>query len=282
MYSDSIQAYNDQNAQTEWERLDRHKMEFAITCRALGEFLPPAPGRVLDCGGGPGRYAIHLAQAGYVVTLFDLSAQNLALAQQKAAEARASVESFVQGSALDLSQFAGDAFDSVLLLGPLYHLLEASDRLRAVREALRVLKPGGRLLAGFITLFAAFRDPIAKGYLRSCYEDPGMVQNMLQTHVNPPDKGFTAAWFSHPDEIRPLMEMGGCRTLTMLGVEGLVDGHEEHINAAEPAVFDYWVDLITAFAMTPAFGARRAIYCISARSKYGVGQMLPSSRDFFS
>lgn len=47
------------------------------------------------------------------------------------------------------------------------------------------------------------------------------------------------------------MEMGGCRTLSLLGVEGLVDGHEEHINAAEPAVFDYWVDLNYRFCNDP-------------------------------
>jgi len=54
--------------------MGRHRTEFAVTMRALADHLPPPPARVLDCGGGPGRYAIELARQGYEVTLFDLSA----------------------------------------------------------------------------------------------------------------------------------------------------------------------------------------------------------------
>ncbi len=77
----------DSDPQYEWDRMDRHRMEFATTFRALETWLPPPPARLLDCGGGPGRYAVELARRGYRVTLFDLSAGNLALARVKAAEA---------------------------------------------------------------------------------------------------------------------------------------------------------------------------------------------------
>jgi hypothetical protein len=36
----NVQAYYDQNTVTEWERLERHRTEFAVTLRALNEFLP--------------------------------------------------------------------------------------------------------------------------------------------------------------------------------------------------------------------------------------------------
>ena len=80
-----IQRYYGQEAEAEWRRLDRHRTEFAVTLRALGEHLEPPPARVLDCGGGPGRYAIELARQGYEVTLFDLSPECLQLARSKAA-----------------------------------------------------------------------------------------------------------------------------------------------------------------------------------------------------
>ena len=99
-----------------------------------------APARILDCGGGPGRYAIELARPGYQVTLFDLSEGCLELAQRKAEEAGVGLEGVVQGSALDLSCFPDETFDVVLNLGPFYHLLESEERLRALKECKRVLE----------------------------------------------------------------------------------------------------------------------------------------------
>ncbi len=66
---DEVEAFYDRNAQNEWDRLDRHKTEFAITLRALEEYMPRPPQDVLDIGGGPGRYSIALANRGYKVTL---------------------------------------------------------------------------------------------------------------------------------------------------------------------------------------------------------------------
>ena len=92
------------------------------------------------------------------VTLFDLSTGNLTLAREKAAEAGVTLAGFEQGTALDLARFADHSFDAVLLMGPLYHLLEAADRRRALTEARRVLKPSGPLFVAFITRYAAHRD----------------------------------------------------------------------------------------------------------------------------
>ncbi|MFN2109803.1 MAG: class I SAM-dependent methyltransferase, partial [Anaerolineae bacterium] len=96
----------------EWQRMERHRTEFAVTLRALDAHLPPAPAHVLDCGGGPGRYAIALTQRGYEVTLFDLSPELLTMAQEKAAEAGVTLHGFEQGPAIDLSRFADDSFDA--------------------------------------------------------------------------------------------------------------------------------------------------------------------------
>jgi 2-polyprenyl-3-methyl-5-hydroxy-6-metoxy-1,4-benzoquinol methylase len=58
-------------------------MGFAVTMRTLGDYLPQPPAKILDIGGGPGRYAI--TQRGYEVTLFDLSQGCLDLAKAKEA-----------------------------------------------------------------------------------------------------------------------------------------------------------------------------------------------------
>lgn len=79
-----VAVHYDAHPEHEWERLQRHRTEFAVTLRALDTYLPPPPATILDIGGGPGRYAIELARLGYEVTLLDLSQANLALAKDKA------------------------------------------------------------------------------------------------------------------------------------------------------------------------------------------------------
>ena len=122
--SSIVAAYYDSDPEREWQRVERHRTEYAVTLRALEEHLPKPPAHVLDCGGGPGRYAIELVRRGYQVTLFDLSLENLKVAHQHAEQAGVGLEAILHGSVVDLSYFENSSFDALLLMGPLYHLLE--------------------------------------------------------------------------------------------------------------------------------------------------------------
>ena len=237
----------------EWQRMERHRTEFAVTLRALDAHLPPAPARVLDCGGGPGRYAITLAQRGYDVTLFDLSSELLAMAREKADEAGVTLRGFEQGTATDLSRYADDSFDAVLLMGPLYHLLDEADRKQALAEAYRVVKPGGPVFAAFITRYAGHRDAAAH-YPERAFEEAQDYHHIAQTGLLPPRAdgavAFTA-YFVHPTEVAPLCRSVGLDVETVLGVEGVVSMHEELINALEGAAWEFWVDVNYDIAHDP-------------------------------
>ena len=249
----SIESYYDLNAQTEWERLAHHRVEFATTQRALAEYLPPPPARILDCGGGPGRYSILLASQGYEVTLLDLSQGNLALAQANASRAGVEIAAFVHGNALDLSAFVDKSFDGLLLLGPLYHLLRADERQQAVAEALRVLKPDGLLFSAFINIYSPFRDAIAQGFLQDYSQDPQQVQALVN-HILTDQQvqtGFTDAWLAYPDQACALMEAVGARMLAMLSAEGIAAGYEHNFVDLEAAAFDFWADLNYRFCHDP-------------------------------
>src|SRR5262249_2900536 len=146
-------------------------LEFARTRELLERYLPPPPAVVADVGGGPGRYAIWLAERGYRVHLVDPIAMHVEQAKTAARDrpgtALASAE---VGDARNL-RLPDASADAVLLLGPLYHLPERADRLRALAEARRVCRPGGVVFAAAISRFASTLDGLRSGYL----EDPAFA-----------------------------------------------------------------------------------------------------------
>jgi SAM-dependent methyltransferase len=252
-----VEDHYDRHAEREWERLERHRTEYAVTCRILQEHLPDPPGRILDVGGGPGRYAIHLTERGYQVILLDLSQNSLDLALTKATAQGIYLPPPVRGDATALPAEYTGQFDAVLLMGPLYHLLTAEARLAAVREARRVLRPGGYLFASFITRFAPLRDLAIQlpGWILA---HPERYRQLLEAGVNPAyeSSGFPDSYFIHPDEVAPLMAEGGFTQLALHGVEGVVAGHEETVNALEGELWDAWVALNYRLSREPAlYGA---------------------------
>lgn len=237
-----VKAYYDSQPEREWQRLDTFRTEYAVTLRALETYLPKPPATVFDNGGGPGRYAIALAQRGYTVTLADLSDGNLALANKKAREAQVNLAGVHSLNALDLSTLADAQFDAVLMMGPLYHLLDIAERQQAIAEAKRVLKTGGLIFAAFITRFATFRDAAAN-FPAWIANDWAYTKRMLKTGLHDSSKGFTDSYFAHPNEVVPLMESAEFETLNVIGCEGVAAGSDASLNELDEQTWEKWVTL---------------------------------------
>jgi SAM-dependent methyltransferase len=111
----------------------------------------------------------------------------------------------------------------VLLLGPLYHLTESSDRARALHEAMRVLKPCGRLFAAAISRYASALDGLARNLLDAPRFE-GIVQQDLRDgqHRNLTDRldYFTTAYFHRPDDLAKEVEAAGLTLDGVFGIEG--------------------------------------------------------------
>src|SRR5690242_16313009 len=90
----------------------------------------PRNATVLDVGGASGVYATWLADEGHDVKLVDPVPRHVNSARAKGVEA-------VVGDARELDEPDGSR-DAVLLLGPLYHLLDRAERVCALAEARRV------------------------------------------------------------------------------------------------------------------------------------------------
>lgn len=126
------------------------QIEFRTTMKYIEDFIGNRKGlKILDVGCATGRYLIPLAQAGHELTGVDYVNYNLGILRQKAERLGLSVTA-KQGDARDLSKYPEDHYDIVLFLGPLYHLFSEEDKVQALKEARRVLKPGGFLFAGYI------------------------------------------------------------------------------------------------------------------------------------
>jgi len=252
-----VEAHYDRDPEREWERLARHRTEFAVTCRVLAEHLPSPPGHILDVGSGPGRYALHLSRLGYRVTLVDLSQQSLDLALERATAEGIYLPPPIRGDATALPVDFTEQFDAVLLLGPLYHLPAIDERLTAVGEAYRVLRPGGYVFASFITRFAPLRDVVIHSP-QWIVDNPERFRQLLEQGTNLADEtgAFPNPYFARPEEIVPLMEAGGFATLTLQGIEGIVAGHEEAVNGLEGETWEAWVALNERLGREPSlYGA---------------------------
>ena len=241
-----VERYYDRDPQREWDRLTDHRTEFALTMKAIGEYAPGAPAQVVDIGGGPGRYSIALAQAGYDVTLVDLSSKHLEFAKARADEAGVVISDFVHSCGADLSALADESCDVALLMGPLYHLTTHEERLRSIAETRRVLKPGGVVFAAVIGRYGFVRQAAKDRpeWLASAAE---ICDVMLTTGIFKAEDSvsteFTSAYFAHPTEVKPLLESGGFETLDLIATEGVISMIEEKVNELEGELWERWVEL---------------------------------------
>lgn len=198
--------------------------EFERTHEILRRVLPPAPTRVLDVGGGAGAHATWLAADGYTVELIDPVPLHVRQAEQAAAAADKPFTARV-GDARDLP-VPDDSVDVVLLLGPLYHL-DTDGRGTALAEAIRVLRPGGLLVAAAISRFASLLDGLHSGWLDDAQYAAAVDQDLATGHHRNPDpvkrpEWFTTAWFHRPEELRREVADAGLKVEAVVAVEGVL------------------------------------------------------------
>ncbi|WKD32061.1 class I SAM-dependent methyltransferase [Streptomyces xanthophaeus] len=189
------------------------RLEFQRTRELLRQRLPPAPARVLDVGGGPGTHARWLTRAGYEVLLLDPVPKHVEQARSLAPGCSAAL-----GDARDLP-LPSESFEVVLLLGPLYHLADRADRLKALQEARRVAVPGGLVAAAGISRYSLMQD-----YTVSAGLSPellaGEVSQVVSTGSYDGSRGFTVVHFHTAAELTKEAIEAGINGVSVHGIEG--------------------------------------------------------------
>ncbi|MBN2003601.1 MAG: methyltransferase domain-containing protein [Anaerolineae bacterium] len=253
---------NHYNRYDESERLkhDIGPLELVRTQELALRYLPAAPSVVVDVGGATGVYAFWLASLGYEAHLVDIVPRHIEQAREAAqTPGSPQLASARVGDARALD-FADNFADAVWLHGPLYHLTDRAERLMVLAEALRILRPGGVLLAFAITRYAGLIYGLTKGLVF----DPAyhaMIANEVRTgrRENPPPHTFTFpnAFFHLPEELRAEIRKSGLDHETILGILGpawLVPDLDK--SWQDPAEREVILDIARLTENEPALGPR--------------------------
>lgn len=188
--------------------------------------------RILDIGAGTGRYAVPLAESGYDVSAVEPVRHNLGRLKQKSGAVKA-----YQGNALALKRFADASFDVTLLFGPMYHLHAWEDKLTALREAARVTRQGGRILAAYImnefsVLTYAFKE-------RHIIE--GVKDGMLDEDFHCIQKANPLYSYVRLEDMERLAEQAGLARIKTIAADGPANYMRPYLNALTEEEFSHFI-----------------------------------------
>lgn len=236
-----VQEHYDSDVQCEWGRLEKHPFEFVITTRMMDKYIKPGD-RILDIGGGPGRYSIYYAQKGCDVTLVDLSEENVKFALEKSKELNVKIKA-VSGDAREVSKFIKGEFDHVFVMGPMYHLLEEKDRIKALNEAVSLLKDRGLIYVSFILIFAGMiYDMKHAPEMLISESEQVFIDSVLNGKFYAGD-AFTKAFFIDQKSIIPFMDTFHLKKKHLFGQEGILAPCEINILNQSQEVIDKWLEI---------------------------------------
>lgn len=219
----------------EKERLHIDKLEGLRSKEIIQRYLPASPIDIIDIGGATGYYSFWLQQLGHRVTLFDLTPENIDSANEYAKQSGIQLTNALVGDATGM-KIADEQFDMALLFGPLYHLIEKEERIKALSETKRVLKPGGTMLAAIISRYASLFD----GFRRNLVDDDrffALLNDDLRNgiHINKTENPeyFTTAFFHTLEEIKTEVKEAGLHFVKLVAVESfawVIDNFNQRLN----------------------------------------------------
>lgn len=244
-----LEAYY--NKFNEDKRLDsRHgQVEYITSMKYIRRCIEEAaPGRdaasvrILDVGAGTGRYSVPLAEEGYDLTAVEPVRHNLGRLKKKSARVKA-----FSGNAVKLTRFADESFDVTILFGPMYHLHGWDEKLAALKEAGRVTKKGGRILAAYImNEYAVLTYAFKERHIRE-----GLAGGMLDESFHCTGKANPLYSFVRLSDMERLREEAGLTRIQTVAADGAANYMRPFLNALTDEEFAYFVDYHLATCERP-------------------------------
>lgn len=224
-------------------------VEFLTTMHYIEKYAKPGD-RMLEVGAGTGRYSHALARQGYIVDAVELVEHNIEVFKQNTQPEE--TITIIQGNALDLTSFPNNQYDITLLLGPLYHLYTMEDKRKALREAIRVTKPGGIIFAAYVISDGCLLD---EGFNRSNinvheYIRDGLIDSETFTAKSQPKDLFELV---RKEDIDHIMSVFSTTRLHYVMSDGLALLMREAIDKMDTNTFDLYMKYHFATCERPDF-----------------------------
>ncbi len=214
--------------------LSRHgRVEFSVAMDYIHEVIGERKAlNIIDIGAGTGRYSVLLAEEGHNVTAVELVNKNVSQIKMKSDKVIAK-----QGDAINLKKFTSESFDVALLFGPTYHLFSHEDKLKAITEAKRLLKPGGYLLIMYLTNeYAVITYAFKEGNLQRVLAQ-GKLDENFQTQTSKEDLYS----YVRLEEINKLKKDAQMQRYKIIGVDGATDYIRPVINKMTEEDFEIYI-----------------------------------------
>lgn len=214
--------------------LSRHgQVEFITSMKYIHECLDgmenPA---ILDIGAGTGRYSVALAEEGYDVTAVELVKYNLGILKKKQSNVKA-----YQGNALNLKRFSDESFDVTLLFGPMYHLYTFEDKVKALNEAKRVTKKGGRILVAYcMNEYCVLTYAFKENHIKECLRDHRLTEDF---HSIAEEQHLYD--YVRIEDINSLNEATGLERVKIISPDGASDYMRPVLNAMDEETFEIYI-----------------------------------------
>jgi len=229
------------NKFNEEKRLDsRHgQVEFITSMKYIHKYLaemeltkPKSEIKILDVGAATGRYSVPLAEEGYDVTAVELVKHNLARLKAKGSSVKA-----YQGNAMKLKRFEDNSFDVVLVFGPMYHLHEKEEKLKALSEAKRVVRPGGVIFVAYImNEYSVITYAIKEKHIKE-----GVETGMLDETFHCTKKANALYSFVRTEDIEELNQIAELSRVQVVAADGPANYIRTYLNALDEEEFKYFI-----------------------------------------
>lgn len=207
-------------------------VEFETTMYHLRRFLRP-DSFILDIGAGTGRYTSALMAEGYRVQAVELVRRNIEVFKKREPTAHV-----VQGDARHMPFLPSASADVTLLLGPLYHLINNGEKLKALNEAKRVTKPGGLIFVAYLMNEYSI--------LSYCF-DEDRIGGLLERGVVDKDFHIQALEdelydYVRIEDIDRLNQEAGLERVTIFSPDGAADYMRTRLNRMSDETFAHFIE----------------------------------------
>lgn len=228
-----IKYYNKFN---EEKRLNtKHgQVEFQTSLKYINTYLEQMKNpAIIDIGAGSGKYSAELADNGYQVTAVELIKHNV----RKIEALKKNIKVY-QGNAIDLNKFQNESFDLTLLFGPMYHLVNKQDKLKALNEAKRITKKGGIILVAYcMNDYAVITHGFKDNNIIECIKD-----NQLDNEFNCLSKENDLYSMIRLEDINELNKLANLKRLKIIATDGPANYMRETLNKMDEKTFNIFLD----------------------------------------